>query len=43
MSKECKHENKFGREVADNKMERVCSDCGKIIDYVPIKSSGVMI
>ena len=36
----CKHKNKFGREVADNKMERVCQDCGEIIDYVEIKSSG---
>lgn len=38
--RDCEHKKRFGREVADNKIERVCCDCGKIIDYVKNESSG---
>ena len=43
INRKCKHIHIGGREVADNKMERFCAECGKILGYVPIKSSGFVI
>ena len=42
-TKQCLHKRKFGREVADNKIERVCSDCNETIDYVDAIYSGVIL
>lgn len=38
---DCQHKRVFGRVTEDNMMQRVCSDCGKELNKVPIKSSGV--
>lgn len=42
----CKHEKKYGKSIGEfpnDKIQRICSDCGEIIDEIEPQSSGVVI
>lgn len=36
---ECPHKKKYGRQLNLMKVERVCMDCGKVIDIVNVPDS----
>jgi hypothetical protein len=39
LTKQCKHEKKYGRQLNLNYVERVCINCGKVIDKVKVPDS----
>ena len=44
MKEECTHPKKYGRGCEDrNYIERVCLECGKVIDVIESKHSGLIV